>query len=134
MEKLEIKSRTGVIESITPEELRARCVSGKVDIDTPVRRSGTVRWEWAIDLPGMTRVFALPKVRWEIPAIALPCAVLLTVGSFLLDGSAMGHHPKGGAESVALLLFFGGVSAFVGFVVPVLEYLKRRMAMTRLDR
>ncbi len=130
----EIRRRDGGIERLSTADLRSRALAGKVTRDTPARRAGAAEWEWAIDVPGLTDVFALPRIHWPIPAVAIPLSVVLIVGSYLVDASPMGSHPKGGPETVGALFFAGAVAGFVGLVVPAGEYLMRRMARARLTR
>ena len=134
MTEWEIRRRTGGTERLSTADLRSRALSGKVTRDTPTRRAGATEWEWAIDVPGMTDVFALPRVHWLIPAVALPLSVVLIVSSYLVDASPMGSHPKGGPETVGALFFAGAVAAFVGLAVPAGEMLIRRVARSRLSR
>ncbi len=134
MASWETRRPNGEIVQLTDAELRARCLAGSVTRDTPTRRVGATTWEWAIDAPGMNDVFGLPKVHWLIPALLMPLAAVLIVMSYLVDASPMGGHPKGGPETVAVLFFAGAVAAFVGLVVPLGEFLIRRLAIARLPR
>lgn len=134
MESWETRRPNGEIVQLTAAELRARCLAGSVARDTPTRRVGATEWDWAIDVPGMSDVFALPRVHRMIPAILIPLAAILVVASYLVDASPMGSHPKGGPETVGALFFAGAVAAFVGLVVPLGEFLIRRMAIARLTR
>ena len=97
MTSWEIRRPNGKIERFTTAELRARCLAGSVTRETPTRREGAPEWEWAIDVPGMSDVFALPRVHRLIPSLLLPLAAVLIVASYLVDASPMGSHPKGGA-------------------------------------
>ncbi len=130
----EIRRGDGGTERLSAAELRSRALKGKVGPETPARRAGEANWEWAIDAPGLSDVFGLPRVHWPIPAVALPLSVVLIVGSFLVDASPMGSHPKGRPETVGVLFFAGAVAGFVGLVVPLGEYLIRRLAIARLSR
>lgn len=134
MTSWEIRRPNGKIERFTTAELRARCLAGSVTRETPTRREGAPEWEWAIDVPGMSDVFALPRVHRLIPSLLLPLAAVLIVASYLVDASPMGSHPKGGPETVGVLFFAGAVAAMVGLVVPFGEYMIRRLAIARLSR
>jgi uncharacterized membrane protein len=80
----------------------------------------------------MSEVFAVPRVHKLIPATAIPFGAFLVGLAFWMQTSPIGHHPKGGAESVAVVLFAGFVITAMGVVTPLFELLIRRRAIAQL--
>ncbi len=134
MSQWEIQTRRGAVENVSDAELRERCLSGSVTPETPTRREGDTTWGWAIDVSGLSHVFGAPRVHKLIPAVLLPLAVFLVVFGVLLEDTPTGRHPKGGPETVAALIALGGFSAVTGVVIPVLEFVRRRIAIARMRR